>query len=220
MIHADKAVIQGLSDKNKAASRIFVTGEVAEDYIGDAATRLLLSVNDVYYDNRAGCEPLFVNTRNGTIRMARFDPEVVWRCFHPDILVGLVQDEIARLGVDMDPWKMDYFDFYQSMIAAVKAVRGEAVAAVKKGSGVNDFYHGVYLSCLLLFGKPGYMDVPVAEHFARREAADFLRSAEIFQLNGNEQKKLEMLRKEYGNIQALTNPEMHFIVNLYERAVI
>jgi hypothetical protein len=116
----------------------------------------------------------------------------------------------------MDPWKMEYYDFYQNMAAAMKADHGEAVAVVKKGSSIDDFYHGVYLSCLLLFGKPGYMDVPVAEHFAQKEAADFLRSTEIFRLNEDEQKKLEALRKEYGNIQSLTNPEMRFIVDLLE----
>jgi hypothetical protein len=218
MIRADKPVIQGLVDKNRVASRIFVTGEVAESYIGDAATRLLLNIKDVYYKDKAGCEPLFINTRNSTVRMTRFDPEVVWRCFHPDILVGLVQDEITRLGVDMDPWKMDYFDFYQNMVAAMKAGHGEAVAVVKKGSGIiDDFYHGVYLSCLLLFGKPGYMGIPVAEHFAQKEAADFLRSAGIFQLDEDGQEKLDELRKEYGGIKALTNPEMHFIVDLCTR---
>jgi hypothetical protein len=201
------------------ASRIFVTGEVAEGYIGDAATRLLLNINDVYYKDKAGCEPLFINTRDSTVRMTRFDPEVVWRCFHPDILVGLVQDEIARLGVDMDPWKMDYFDFYQNTIAAMKAAHGEAVAVVKKGSGIDGFYHGVYLSCLLLFGKPGYMDVPVAGHFAQKEAVNFLRSAIFLRLNTNEQKKLEALRKEYGSIKSITNPEMHFIADLYTRVV-
>jgi hypothetical protein len=217
MISADKAVIQGLVDKNKAASRIFVTGEVAEGYIGDAATRLLLNINDVYYNNKAGWEPLFINTRNSTVRMTRFDPEVVWRCFHPDILVGLVQDEITRLGVDMDPWKMDYFDFYQNMAAAMKTAYSENTILIKAKSGVDDFYHGVYLACLLLFGKPGYMDVPVAGHFAQQEAVEFLRTAVFLQLNEAEKKKLEMLRKEYGAIQALTNPEMHFIVDLYER---
>jgi hypothetical protein len=216
MIGADRTVIQGLADKNRVAARIFVTGEVAEGYIGDAATRLLINANDIYYTNKAGCEPLFINTRDNTVRMARFDPEVVWRCFHPDILVGLVKDEIARLGVDMDPWKMDYFDFYQNMVAAMKAAHGEAVAVIKKGDSIDDFYHGIYLSCLLLFGKPGYMDVPVAGHFAQKEAADFLRDAGIFQLNEAEQKKLEGLRKEYGSIQALTNPEMNFVVDLYE----
>jgi hypothetical protein len=216
---ADKAVIQGLADKNRVAARIFVTGEVAESYIGEAATRLLTSVNDVYYENRAGAEPLFINTRDDTIRMARFDPRIVWRSFHPDILVELVQAEIGRLGVDMDPWQMEYIDFYQNMAAALKGTHGDAVAAAKKGAGIDGFYHGVYLSCLLLFGKPGYMDVPVARHFAQKEAADFLRGAEFFQLNEPERKKLEVLRKDYSSIRALTNPEMHFVVDIYERAL-
>jgi hypothetical protein len=219
MIEVDKAVIQAMVEKNRAAARIFVTGEVAEGYIGDAATRLLINANDIFYGNTAGCEPLFVNTRNDTVRMTRFDPELVWRCFHPDILTGLVQDEINRLGVAMDPWKMDYFDFYQNMVAAMKALRGESTVVLMKGDGIDGYYHSIYLSCLLLFGKPGYMDVPVAEHFAQQEAVDFLRGAEIFQLGDDEQKKLEGLRKEYGGIQALTNPEMHFIAGLAERVL-
>jgi hypothetical protein len=219
MISADKPVIQGLVDKNRVAARIFVTGEVAEGYIGDAATRMLLNINDVYYRDKAGCEPLFINTRNGTVRMTRFDPEAVWRYLHPDVLVGLVQDEIARLGVEMDPWQMGYFDFYQNMTAAMKACYGEDIILMKVRSGIEDFYHGVYLACLLLYGKPGYMDVPAAAHFAQKEAADFLRTAVFLQLNEIEKEQLARIREEYGNIQALTNPEMAFVVDLYERVI-
>jgi hypothetical protein len=220
MINEDKAVIKGLVDKNRVASRIFVTGEVTEDYIGEAATRLLVNVNDVYYKHNAGAEPLFIQTRANTIRMTRFDPEFVWRCFSPDVLVELVQAEIDRIGVAMDPWKMDYFDFYQNMVAAIKeTARGEAVAMVQKSKSIDSFYHGVYLSCLLLFGKPGYMGVPVAEHFAGPESAEFLRGAEVYRLNEAAREKLAKLREEYGNIRSLTNPEMHFVVDLYEGAL-
>jgi hypothetical protein len=219
MISSDKSVIQGLVERNRVAARIFVTGEVDEDYIGETAVKFLIGANDIYYKNKAGREPLFINTRGGTVRMSRFDPRFVWRCFHPDILVGLVRDEIDRLGVDMDPWKMDYFDFYQNMAAAVKDVYGEDIILMKARSGVDDFYYGVYFACLLLFGKPGYMDVPVAEHFAQKEAAVFLRTAVFLRLEEPEREKLKRLRKEYGNIHALTNPEMHFAVDLYERVV-
>jgi hypothetical protein len=219
MLPDDKGIIQGTAGKNLPAARIFVTGEVSEDYIGGIAVRHLLSINDVYYENGAGAEPLFVQTRNGTIRTARFDPAFVWRCFHPDVLVKLVRAEIDRLGIDMDPWKMDYFDFYQNMVAALKAAHGEDAVMVRRGGGVEGFYRGVYLSCLILFGKPGYMDVPAAEHFAPREAADFLKNAEAVRLNGAERIKLEALRKEYGGIRSLTNPEMHFVVDIFERAL-
>jgi hypothetical protein len=219
MLPDDKGLIRSITDKNRSAARIFVTGEALEGYIGEAAVRLLIAVNDVYYENGAGCEPLFINTRNGAVRMARFDPKFVWRCFHPDILVGLVQDEIDRLGVDMDPLKMDYFDFYQNMAAAMKAAYGDAVAVAKKRSRIDDFYQGMYLSCLLLFGKPGYMGVPVAEHFAQRDAVDFIQYMEMLRLSDAETQELERLRKEYGSVQALTNPEMHFVVDIYERAL-
>jgi hypothetical protein len=219
MITADKAVIRGMTDKNLVAARIFVTGEASEEYLGEAATRLLVNVNDVYYKNKAATAPLFVQTRQDTVRMTRFDPEFVWRCFSPDILVKLVEAEADRLGVEMDPWKMDYFDFYQSMIASLKLKTGDAVAAVKSGSSLDDFYNAVYLSCLLLFGKPGYMDVPVAEHFAQASAAGYLRNATAFKLNDAARKKLTDLRQEYGEIDALTNPEMHFVLDLYQEAL-
>jgi hypothetical protein len=214
MLDADKAVIRGLADNNQVAARIFVTGEAAEGYIGEEPRRLLINVNNVLVKNKL--PPLFVETRADTIRMTRFDPEAVWGCFHPDLLVTLLEAEIGRLGVEMDPWKMDYFDFYQSMIAALKRKTGDAVAVVKLGSSVDDFYNAVYLSCLLLFGKPGYMDVPVAEHFAQASAAGYLRNATAFKLNDAAQKKLTDLRQEYGGLEALTNQEMHFVLDLYQ----
>jgi hypothetical protein len=216
MLSEDKLVIQGLVNNNRAAARIFVTGEVTEDYIGNEAARILINANDIYYENKAGCEPLFIDTRDNTVRMTRFDPSFVWRCFHPDILVGLVQDEIARIGVEMDPWKIDYFDFYQNMIAALKVTYGENVIMVKVRSNTDDFYQGVYLACLLLFGKPGYMDVPIAAHFAQKEAVEFLRHAVFIPLGKKRMEELEALRNEYGSIQAITNPEMHFVVDIYE----
>jgi hypothetical protein len=61
------------------------------------------------------------------------------------------------------------------------------------------------------------MDVPVAGHFAQKEAADFLRTAVFLQLNEIEKEQLVRIREEYGSIRALTNPEMHFVVDLYMR---
>jgi hypothetical protein len=78
MLHDDKYVIERIVENGREAARIFVIGEVADDYIGDAATRLLVNVNDVYYKNHAMLEPLFINTRNSTVRMTRFDQEFVW----------------------------------------------------------------------------------------------------------------------------------------------
>jgi hypothetical protein len=217
MTEADKAVIQGLVDKNRAAARIFVTGEAAESYVGEEAVRLLVNINEVFYENGAGKEPLFVQTREDTVRMTRFDPSFVWRCFHPDILTELVAEEAERLGVEMDPWAMDHFDFYESMIDGLKKKLGDTAAFMRESGTTAGFYQSVYLSCLLLFGKPGYMDVPVAEHFAQPEAAEYLRNAEVYRLNEDAKEKLAGLRKEYGGVGALTNQELNFVVDLYER---
>jgi len=213
----DKQVISALANESKTASRIFVTGEVHENYVGDAALRLLININNVLYTNGVSQEPLFVETKNETVRMIRFDPSFVWRCFHPDTLVALAIDEAARLGVKMDPFAMDHFDFYESMIAAIKAEKGEYIfPIVQKGGDLNSYNNTVYLSCLLLFGKPGYMDVPVAQHFADQSAETQLKYAKYRELNVVQQKELIKLRKQYEQIQALTNPELDFIISLYE----
>jgi hypothetical protein len=213
MIKSDRYVIQRIVKENPVAARIFVTGEVADEYIGDAATRLLVNINKAYYG--AGCEPLFAETINSTIRMTRFDPVFVWQCFHPDTLVELVQHEIGRLGVDMDPWHMDCFDFYQSMVAGLQPADGFAIPVVKRPGTIDDFYNAVYLSCLLLFGKPGYMDVPVAEHFALPETAAFMKAVKYRDLNRLEGIAVGNLRDKYKGIQALTNPEVNFVIGLY-----
>jgi len=217
---SDKQVISALANESKMASRIFVTGEVHESYVGDAALRLLININNVLYTNGASQEPLFVETKYGTVRMTRFNPAFVWRCFHPDIFVALAIDEAARLGVKMDPLAMDHFDFYESMIAALKKEKGEYLfPIVQKGGDIDSYNNAVYLSCLLLFEKPGYMDVPVAQHFADQSAETQLKYAEYRELNVAQQKELIKLRKQYAHIQALTNPELDFIVSLYEGEV-
>jgi len=220
MLDEDKAVIAALTDKNKVAARIFVTGEVHESYIGDAATRLLVNINDTLYTNGLTKEPLFVQTRQDTVRMTRFDPAVVWRCFDPDTLTTLVKDEADRLNVKLDPWAMEHFDFYESMISALAAEKGElAVPKVKQGADLDWFYNSVYLTCLLLFRKPGYMDIPIAQHFSDPVAVEHLKWVEYRPLRMNEEEALIKLREQYKDIQALTNPELNFVVSLFEKGV-
>lgn len=215
---ADKAVIRALTDESPVAARIFVTGEAHESYIGDAATRLLVNINDTLYKNNAGYEPLFVQTRDDTVRMTRFDPAVVWRCFHPDTLVGLVSEEAVRLRVDLDPWAMEHFDFYEEMASVMRKKAEFSVPIAWKDSAIDDYYNAVYLSCLLLFGKPGYLDIPVAQYFAQPKVVQWMATVDYRKLTAPEIGKLTELETLYGKIQALTNPELNFIVDLYERS--
>jgi hypothetical protein len=138
--------------------------------------------------------------------------------FHPDILTGLIKAEAQRLGVEMDLRTMELFDFYEQMIADMRPADGFTVPDVPGGGDMEDYFNAVYLSCLLLFGKPGYMDVSVSEYFAPPEAAAFLKETAFKRLNRFRQKEAERLRKDYGSIQAITNPEMAFVVGLYEEA--
>jgi hypothetical protein len=63
------------------------------------------------------------------------------------------------------------------------------------------------------------MDVPVAEHFASADAAKYMRRIDMYTLSGEQQKRLRVLREEYGGIRTLTNPEMDFVLDVIEGVV-
>ncbi|MCL2759539.1 MAG: hypothetical protein FWD22_04945 [Treponema sp.] len=213
----DRAIISGIAKDSIIASRIFVTGEVNESYIGEQAYRLLINVNDTMYTNGVSLDPLFVETKRDTVKMTRFDPEFIWRSFHPDIFISLVSDEAKRLGINIDPDSLEYFDFYESVISALKKEKGDyIIPVIPKGSNEEQFYSAVYLSCLLLFNKPGFMDVSAQEHFTDIIGVEQFKWAKYKELNNVQKKEVEKLRENFGNIQGLTNSEMHFIVKLFE----
>jgi hypothetical protein len=217
---ADKAVIRAVADRNKIASRIFMTGEVHEDYIGQPASLLLYSINDALDGSVKGFvgndyeEQLFVQTREGTVQMTRFEPEQVWKLFHPDLLQQIQEEEEKRLGIEV---QLDEFDFYQSLVLTLKAEHGEYVfPTVEKYGSPDTFYNIIYLGALLLYGKPGYMAVPVSQHFALPENVGFIREAKFRKLTKVEQAKAIELREKHKVVRGLTNPELNFLVNLYD----
>ncbi|GHT57930.1 hypothetical protein FACS1894109_11150 [Spirochaetia bacterium] len=208
VLEPDKAVIRGLVEKNPIASRIFVTGEVHENYIGHPAANMLYAINDVLD------EPLFVQTRQETVQMARFEPDVVWRLFHPDILVKLIGEEEERLGVTIE--QLDQDDFYQSLTTSL--IRNGVLFPKAKVYGSPDtFYQIMYLGCLLLYGKPGYMAVPVSQHFALPETVDFLHSCDYRRLIPDESSEALGMYEKYQDIQGLTNQELNLLVKMYDR---
>jgi hypothetical protein len=216
---ADKAVIRQITVHNLVASRIFLTGEVHQDYIGQTASILLNSINDVLDGSMIGfegdiySEALFQETAQGTIRMSRFEPNVVWTCFHPDILKSLHLEEEKRLAIKV---QLDEFDFYKSLVLSLKSKYGEYIFPVSNEySNPTIFYNCQYLGALLLYGKPGYLTVPVSEHFAIPENAEFLRSVKFRTLSEHERKMAMTLRKKHKVVQGLTNPEINFLFDLY-----
>lgn len=216
MQEVDRRVIAAVAENNLMASRIFVTGEVHESYVGEAAVRLLVNVNDTLYEDGASYEPLFVETKGGTVRMARFDPRFVWGCFHPDMVGKLIEEEAERLHVGVKFLEMEEYDFYQEMVR-VLLKKGPVVPIAWRDSDFDTYFSAVYLSCLLLLGKPGYLGVPVAEFFADPKVATWMATVNYRKLADGELGKLESLHKGYNGIQALTNPEIRFIVDLFDR---
>jgi hypothetical protein len=247
MQESDKIIIRGMAENDQIAARIFVTGEVEARYIGEAASRTLININDLMCEDMKGegREPLFIQTLNDTIRMTRFDPDFVRKCIPPEIFKNLTDAETSRIGVDMSEEKAalaelfdsaaDDFglprlktgkpvvpegggaDFYEDLIQEINMSYLDAVTpVVPKGSGTDYYANAMYLSCLLLFGKPGCFGMSVAEHYALEENAEFLRTVDFRELEQYERVTHSELCQKYGDIALPTNAELNFLVELYE----
>ena len=211
----DRLAIRGIAEVHKKAARILLTGETHVDYIGEEALDFLVGIDDM--SNSIPLEPLFLETKRNTIRMRRFDPKYVWRCIDPKIIVELAEEEIKRLNIGMDPYALEYFDFYESMIWYMKEKNGDfCVPSLKRTMNWDAHFRATYFTCLLLFGKPGYMGVDVSEYFSDPETLEGLKEIEFRVLNDREQKEVKKLREDHGRINALTNAELRFAVRLYQ----
>ena len=219
----DAALVRKLVEENqREACRIFITGESHVDFLGKKAVNLLLNCNESNYNSKYKeiKEPLFLETKQNTIRMRRYDPMFIWHQIEKDFLVSLLQDELDRLGLKLDPWAFDHVDFYQSMVALVKAEKGENYAPfILWAKDTETYYQAMYLTCLFLFGKPGYFGVHISEHFADPAAPEHLKYMEYRLLSTADLEEVRKLRKRYGGIKALTNPEISFTVDLLTRNI-
>ena len=211
----DKSVIRGAVKANPVASRIFLTGEVHMDYIGMEGFNFLAGIDRAMEDTPIA--PLFIETRNETIRMSRYDPEFVWREIEPNALMEMAKSEIERLHIEMDYKALEYFDFYQSMIWYMKQKNGDyCVPTLTRNISLDTHYHITYLTCLLLFNKSGYMGTHAAEFFANPTTLEFMKDMEYRVLKREEQKEVNELRKRCGRVPALTSKELMFAVRLYK----
>jgi len=211
----DRLAIKGIAKIHKKAARILLTGETHVDYIGLEALNFLAGMDAM--PGSIPLEPLFLETKRGTIRMRRFDPKYVWRCVDPMLIVELAEEEINRLRIGMDPYALEYFDFYESMIWYMKEKNGDfCVPSLKRTMNRDTHFRTTYFSCLLLFGKPGYMGVEVSEYFSDPETLEGLKDIDFRVLNEREQKEVRKLREEYGRINALTYAELRFAIQLYQ----
>ena len=213
----DKPAITGIVETNKVASRILLTGEVNIDYIGSEAANFLLGINDAWLDIKFNVASLFEETKRKTIRMRRFDPKFVWPCVGPKLLIDLAREEIARIGIKMEPEMLEYPDFYESMIYCMHLYNGEFYAAVLEHGVPPDAHFAIsYFNCLLLLNKPGYMGVPVAEFFTDPVNLKYIWETKFRTLKEEEQKKVIEVQKIGANITELINDELICMTTLYE----
>jgi hypothetical protein len=259
----DKDIIMFLSEEKLMASRIFLSGEVHKDTVGELEVEAYEKVN-LGMEKDFHQAPLFEYTSDLTWRMTRFNPREVWPFIKKGLLADLSDAELRRLGLQVSVDLRGY-DFYEAMIAAIKANLAKQsdstlfmpqfelvmydleledrgfeeptdmtmklspqshVHQFSRGTSnlntepilnrMSIFYNIMYLASLMLLGKPGYMAVDVARHFALPEAAVFMERVHYRTLTGAEEKQVRELREKYQDIACLTNTELACIYQLYK----
>ncbi|MCL2792420.1 MAG: hypothetical protein FWD87_04945 [Spirochaetaceae bacterium] len=217
MTAVDLEVIGAAVKKDPSIGRIMITGEVHTTTIDKQRLYIFDELNDL-----AG-EPLFITTKNRTIRMVRFDPEKVWSSIEPNLFASLVKEEEKRLGVAVGSVVLDEFDFYYSMIKAIKQriIRTDpskppaSCPMVGRRKTIEDFYEFMYISSLLLFNKPGYMAVPISEHFAMPEAVEYMKTVKFRHLTQYEADQHKHIHDNHKNKKGITNDELDFLSGLF-----
>lgn len=205
----DKLLIEVVAEKSEVAAQIFVTGAVREEELGTIASSVLYASNDVV------AEPLFIQTREMLVVMDRFDPKEVWTSFDPKILEKLINDKQKRMGVK--PFPVNDWDFYGSFFDDLKLRHGEFSIPCTEKQDLDSFYQITYAGCLWCFDKPGYMAVPVAQHFALAETEEWYKNDfNTRVLNEMEVREMQMLQGKYKNVQGITNDELDFILKLHK----
>ena len=210
MLPADKSVIGAIARKSGTAARIFIAGEINAGRLSQDDRDLLFASNDIFVD--AGNEPLFELTRDATIRMYRFDADVVWGMLPKALVTSMVKKEAARYGAEGVP--MFGKDFYRNLTQFLRDRYGLQVPD-PANCGFSDFYQSVYLSAVFLFNKSGYMGVPLCRHFALTETELFLEDLRLRPLTEGELDLLVDVRERYKGIECLTNKEIDFLMGLF-----
>jgi hypothetical protein len=217
LTEADKIVIAGIAEAKQEAIRLFVTGEAREDYLGKQNAEMF-EYSNALLEKHGTTEPLFIRTRDNTVRMARFCPDEVWRCIHADKLVKAVKEESDRLGIK--PVTMHEFDFYRSLgLDLMRKTTFYPGTVIAQRDDPDYKYQVMYMGALLLFNKPGYRAVPVEKHFCLKETEDFCKGMNIRVLNTFERNEYEEVLEAGKDIDALTNAEIALLDKLYNNDV-
>jgi hypothetical protein len=154
MTRNDIEVCKAVFHACQPARRLFVTGEIELEALTEEGFMLLLAAN-----KDIDTQDLFTGTLNGSVRMRRFQPALLWEYlrladFAPQLHVAFAEENVAH-GLDEDENVRG--DYWQSIITDIGQdifCRGDSTEAM-------------YLNALNLFGKTGFLDLSPAEALLR-----------------------------------------------------
>lgn len=188
-----------------------------EDYIGPPERAILERLNYLYLEKKL--EPLFVYTEDDCLCMRRFDPVTVWKWIPETLLVQIIGHELDRFGTDgpMAAEVIEQGDFYKALFNYFYKKHGPVALRIPMPSDTSYRYTGaMYLSSILLFGKPGCYDIPVNNICGHPGLPALFRLENTRPLSPEERKQHAELCEDFGELNFITNNELSFIINTLE----
>ncbi|GHU60839.1 hypothetical protein FACS189445_1360 [Spirochaetia bacterium] len=139
------------------AAPLWATGEQHVDAISRQHWPLLMK-------NALLPDPLFVFTAKNHLKLARYDFQTVMSLLSPEQRQRTLRDTMKQLNLAFEDQNMT--DFYESLIAALAGQAPGGRSAFLYFTNDQTGFDSIYVSALLLFHKPGYLDITAPEFFA------------------------------------------------------
>ena len=189
----DVACISCIPEACPEAEQILVTGEIAQNRLGDYNAALLCIFNNITNS------PLYLVTDRRTIIMTRYDPQTIWNNIPSKRLSMLFMDECRRLGVKY--WSTQFSSFYEGVFESNKMF-GKYV--------ITDNYNdSLFINAILLFRKSCAYGIRMSQFFS-----DFsFENVKLHSLTNEQETRLHEVWS--ANEELLTNDEIFFLDELY-----
>jgi hypothetical protein len=192
-------------DDGSVYGRLALSGEIPIDVLGTEDCSKLLSLEEVWTSK---CEnpPLFIITRDATLKMLRFDPQQLWQLLPQEYINQAARLELTRLSVK-EPVTVTDCDFYRSVVRYWARKYPECAVCADSSYG----WYRQYLTMLLLLEKPGLNDVSVGRFFALGKTEQMLRNMVFKPLSEEQKECVEGLRHLYSESPYIFPEESSFV---------
>jgi len=189
----DVACISCIPETCPEAEQILVTGEIAQNRLGNYNAALLCIFNNITNS------PLYLVTDRRTIIMTRYNPQTIWNNIPSKRRSMLFMEECRRLGVKY--WSTQFSNFYEGVFESNKMF-GKYVIT-------DDYYASFFINSILLFRKSCAYGIRMSQFFSNFS----FENVKLYNLTDGQKEHLHEVWS--ANEELLTNDEIFFMGELF-----